>query len=277
HNHPYSVAESPDVALSPDGRLALSCGGCASPNRPPYTDTDARHWDLTTREKIKSFPDPRAPVYSVPFSPDGRPLPESLIFPTGVPVYSVAFSPDGRRVLAAMGGWKTLEDVPNYLKDHPDFKGNLAEQYYYNPDGSPNPKECVLRLFDVETGHEKQRFEGHKREVIRAAFSPNGKHIVSAAMDGTLRLWDAATGKALRQVILPPQTLIGCLAVSPDGRWLLTGDNQSRLSLWKLETLELQREEKHTAQSVRGVAFSPDGRRALSGGDDYILRLWNLP
>jgi WD40 repeat protein len=273
----FSLSDAPNVAIAPDGRLALSCGGCASANKLPYTDTDVRLWDLTTGEKLKSFPDPKFPVYHVPFAPDGRLLPESLIFPTGVPVYSVAFSPDGRMALAGMGGWKTLTDDPEYVKKHPEIKGDPAELYFFNPDGTPNTKECVLRLYDVKSGREKQRFEGHKREVLRAAFSPNGKYIVSAALDGTLRLWDVASGKVVRQVTLPPKTVITCMAVSPDGRWLLTGDNQSALALWNLETLEMEREEKHTGQSVRGVAFSPDGRRALSGGDDYILRLWNLP
>ena len=261
YNYTYSVAESPDVAISPDGRLALSCGGCASANKLPYTDTDVRLWDLTTGEKLKSFPDPKWPVYYVAFSPDGRLLPESLIFPTGVPVYCVAFSPDGRLALAGMGGWKSLEDVPNYAKDHPDFKGNPSEQFYFNPDGSPNTKECVLRLYDVASGREKQRFEGHKSEVIRAAFSPNGKHIVSAAMDGTLRLWDVASGKELRRIILPLKTVITCLAVSPDGRWLLTGDNQSSLALWDLETLELQRSEK----AARNRCVGWPSRRTAGG------------
>jgi WD40 repeat protein len=78
------------------------------------------------------------------------------------------------------------------------------------------------------------------------------------------------------------------LAVSPDGKQLLTGGAERTVRLWRLDTdEELQRLAAHT-DCVKSLAFSPDGRRALScagsigpppwqPGNDFAIRLWQLP
>jgi WD40 repeat protein len=78
------------------------------------------------------------------------------------------------------------------------------------------------------------------------------------------------------------------LALSPDGRRLLSVSDDKTMRLWDLETgNQLRLLEGHT-NFVLGVAFSPDGKRALSGsggeflnnrfsaGSDKSLRLWDL-
>jgi WD40 repeat protein len=173
-----------------------------------------------------------------------------------VPIYCVAFSPDGRLALAGMGDY--------------EFKDGK----YVTKDDKPLPFECVVCLYDAQTGQELRRLEGHKAPVHCAVFSPDGRRVVSGSDDGTLRLWDTETGRELKQVTLNGKAHPMSLAVSPDGQWLLTGDDQARVSLWRLEELELEREQKGRGESVY-VAFSPDGRRAVSGGDDFVVRLWD--
>src|SRR5437764_355650 len=80
----------------------------------------------------------------------------------------------------------------------------------------------VVRLWDVETGKEVQRFVGHTAEIWAAGLSPDGKEVVSGAWDLTVRVWDAATGKELRRfekVTDYPR----CLAWSPDGKQVALG------------------------------------------------------
>jgi WD40 repeat protein len=175
-----------------------------------------------------------------------------------VPIYHVTFSPDGKLALACMGGW--------------EYKEN---EYLFNKEKQPLPKDCVVRLYDVATGQQVRKLEGHKMPVWSAAFTPDGKHVVSAGWDSTLRLWEVATGRELGKVDVPDKGHVLCLAVSPDGKRLLTGDDQSRVALWNLDDLELEYEQKRSTQGVWGVAFSPDGRRAVSGGDDFQVRLWD--
>jgi len=66
------------------------------------------------------------------------------------------------------------------------------------------------------------------------------------------------------------------VAITPDGRYVLSGSSDNTLRFWEITTgRELRRFEEHT-DAVRSVAISPDGRYALSGSSDMTLRLWEF-
>jgi WD40 repeat protein len=239
------------VALSPDGRLALSCGGKVEPQEVEKKTEEGKTVKVTELTPVDCV----VHVWDVETGQERTPPLASL----KTPVHWVAFAPDGKRALACSGG--------------PEYKG---AEWVKGKDGKQVPFECVLRVYDVESGRELCKTEGQKDVVWHAAFTPDGKRIISGGMDGTVRVWDAATGKELLSTEVGDKAIAYSLAVSPDGTRLLTGDNQSRLRLWNLDDLEPVQVWKGHAEAVRSVAFSPDGRRALSGGDDYALRLWDL-
>jgi len=83
----------------------------------------------------------------------------------------------------------------------------------------------------------------------------------------------SATGE-VRQFVGATERIIS-LAISADGKWILTGAKTGAAILWDLATgREIRRFEGHVG-AVRGVAFSLDARRALTGGDDGTIRLWD--
>jgi WD40 repeat protein len=86
------------------------------------------------------------------------------------------------------------------------------------------------RLWDVARGKEVHRFLGHQGEVYGAAFSPDGKYILSSGDDATVRLWDAETGVEVRRFTGHTNEVRNA-AFSPDGKYILTASNDGTARL----------------------------------------------
>src|SRR4051794_20186665 len=75
----------------------------------------------------------------------------------------------------------------------------------------------------------------HGGPVLALAFAPDGKTLASVSGDGTLRLWETASGKE-RQRFLGHKGEIRGLAFAPDGKSLLTGGADGTARLWDVKT-----------------------------------------
>jgi WD40 repeat protein len=67
-----------------------------------------------------------------------------------------------------------------------------------------------------------------------------------------------------------------CSAVSPDGRYIISGSYDHTLKLWDLETGKEVRTFRGHSNWVTSVDFSPQGNVILSGSEDSTLKLWDM-
>jgi WD40 repeat protein len=137
-------------------------------------------------------------------------------------------------------------------------------------------------VWELETGRELRR--GAPLIGSQMVMCPDGRHVLMS-VGSAARLFDVETFKGIRAFPHPAQ-VVG-VAVSPDGRYALTGQGRiiqkdgknawtdCTVTLWEVSSgKELRRFEGHTGRPD-SVAFSPDGRYGLSGGDKTI-RMWDL-
>lgn len=119
-----------------------------------------------------------------------------------------------------------------------------------------------------------QRFLNFGR-VFSVAFSPDGRTLASGAWDGTVRVWEIATGKEI-QLFSEKKTPIRAVAFSSDGKLLAYGGEGVGIVLRETATgLELHRLKGHRGP-ITVVVFSPDGKLLASKGYDQTFRLWDV-
>jgi WD40 repeat protein len=129
---------------------------------------------------------------------------------------------------------------------------------------------------------------GHMAKVIEVEITPDGRQLISASNDKTIRIWDTATGKPLR--IIRGESapgnwgVIRSMALSPDGKWLVVGGqfhNTDRnaggtIRVFDYATGKLDGLLKGHDNVVTALAFSPDGKRLVSGSGDKLGIVWDF-
>jgi WD40 repeat protein/serine/threonine protein kinase len=297
------------LAFNPDG-TRLASGS---------QDRTVKVWDVTPGPETLTLAGEGGPVLGVAFSPNGgriaagqrgmlkvwdvtTGLEEHAIPGHAKDVHCVAFSPDGKW-LASAGADKIVQlwDASTWQRVH-KFPPQLQEvrTVAFSPKNerlASGDAGGTLAVWEVATRKEilhLNAFEGEMRpmafrpEVRAVAFSPDGTWLAAATADGLVKVWDAATGRRLRD-FRGHHCWVHNVAFSPDVRQyasdqvrsepaaqLASASGGGEVILWNADTGQKLKEMRGHGNFVKGLAFSPDGARLASGGEDGMVKLWDV-
>jgi WD40 repeat protein len=162
--------------------------------------------------------------------------------PTDDEVVAVAFSADGKMLASSSGLWHS-----------------------------------AISLWDVGSGRELRRLEGHRGWVSALVFWPDGKMLASSSGDQTIRLWDLTglTNVPPPRVLVGQQSELWNLVLLPDARTLVSGSKDGSVYLW--DTAAVRRGLDRVSLSPRLTAwrFTPDSRAVLTVDREGEVAQWS--
>jgi WD40 repeat protein len=120
----------------------------------------------------------------------------------------------------------------------------------------------------------RSRLLGHGGDVSRAGFSPDGRRIVTASQDTTVRTWEAATGQEL-QVLRGHEDWVWRAVFSPDGERIVSASQDGTARLWDPASGEEIAVLEGHGGPVRTACFDGSGALIVTASDDGTARLWD--
>lgn len=262
----------------------------------------------------------------------GKPVQE---FPHPAAVKSLGFTPDGKFLLTAADdklarAWRLASDQPSASLAHP----NLVDSVAFDKTGGLLATGChdgILRIFDVSKAAVSKTINAHTsptpQPIYSVAWTPDAKLLATASFDKSIKFWDPADGKLVREIKggsdkLPTDpevakfapVLVGSLgggylnappepghrdqvftlAFTADGKYLASGSSDRTLKLWDAATGKLVRDfpnptlkapppgQPHPSHPgfVHCAKFTPDGTKLVSAGTaprgQGYLAVWNV-
>ncbi|PTL76439.1 TIR domain-containing protein [Vitiosangium sp. GDMCC 1.1324] len=236
-------------AVTPDGKRVVSASG----------DWTLKVWEVETGRQLATLWGHRLPVNGCAVTADGR-----LVVSASADSLLKVWAVETGRELA------TLENLGPGAEI--DFAASSDEKLH---DRWSETRMASAHWDDTRKVWGRDPAQAHPDDVNGCAVTPDGRLVVSASLDKTLKVWEVKTGRKLATLVGHGESVNGC-AVTPDGRRVVSASDDKTLKVWRVETgRELATLEGH-GDSVNGCAVTADGRRVVSASWDKTLRVWDL-
>ncbi len=266
------------LAVSSDGEQLLS--GSA--------DRSLNLWEIATGQRIRHFPG--RPHLFVTETDDTERKQETTgnAWGHGAAVFAAIFLPNGKQAIStSLDQHLCWWDLTTGRRTHsilPNHQGVGAVAL--SPDGRyllVGTHSGDLLHWPLFQGASPVVLAGHGAQISATLFLDQSRGI-SAAADGTVRVWSLRNGAEVRRLHEGHPASAIAVAISPDGRLGATAMHDGEIWLWDYGTGAIQRKLiGHTDFAFGGLAFTPDGRHLLSGSGDVLaqandttVRLWDV-
>jgi WD40 repeat protein len=218
------------------------------------TDNTARLWEAATGREIAVLAGHSAMVDDAVFAAGGRLL--------------ATYSADGTIRL-----W----DASTHKLMHVLNIGSRVRGVAPRPDGSQLVSwsdDKILRVWEIASGKEVRRLEGHTNFIQDVEWSPDGARIVTASMDKTARMFSGDTGQQLA-VFTGHSAFVNTASFSADGQRIVTSSWDGTARVWNAGTGDQLLVLGGHADRVEQAWFSPDDAKIVTASADGSMRLWS--
>lgn len=196
-------------------------------------------------------------IYGLDYSPSGR--------------FLASASADGTARLWVVGMTPTLFGQSTVFEGHTEPL--LSVRFSPNEEFiMTTSKDDTARIWRATGGQPVQTLR-QAADVSFADFSPDGRRVATACYDGSVIVWDLASGEELLALPLQPDA-VRSVRYSADGKRLLTASNDGRVGLWNAETGEQIRLIQSGGLAATYAEFDADEERILVASADGTARIW---
>jgi serine/threonine protein kinase len=116
---------------------------------------------------------------------------------------------------------------------------------------------------------------GHTLPIWSVAFSPDGALLATGSDDTTLRLWDPASGRQIKE-LSGHSGAVFAVAFAHSGKFLLSSDGDGDIRFWDIPDYKERPPLKHHTSNARRVVLSPDDKTVALANNIQGIELWNL-
>jgi WD40 repeat protein len=199
-------------------------------------------------------------------------------------IVSAFISPDGTRIGAWSTNYVSVWDLSSGREMFRPIKPGVPLSYAtFSPDSSllvvcyigDGFAKCAAHLYNVADGKSLPFQLNHDDGVIFAAFSRDGRRIVTASEDFTARVWDSRTGIQLTPP-LKHADQVRMAVFSPDGKWILTASSDRTARIWSAETGDPLTPPLRHIFRLQSAVFEADALQVLTVDTQSHQWLWKL-